>query len=761
MVWEPAIFDLPRGEWSPQIEADMLACEDPIWAFDSLRHQMVWANAAAVTFWNAESFEELTARDYGVDMSRSTRRRLGAYRRIVSRGEQAFDRWTVFPGGRPTTVLTVVRDMPSKPKSGVLLMRARLCDTAQGDLRGVEALRHTSVMITMCTPEGQVLMENPAAAAAFGFLQRTERVHALRDRVVSTTDADVIHVALGERGEFSGELRVQTSAGVVWHGIDVLVTSDPATGKRALLINERDIDARKRGEIELAKTRAELEVRVVERTRDLARQQAFVEAILDTARTLMFVADASGRVVRGNQALQDFLGTEPAAASMSAWEVFGDGTAERFRRWIECGAMAEDLEVERVSAAGTRTVLYWTAQVLHVDGEHFLVASGLDITERRELQLQLQTADRMSSIGTLASGVAHELNNPLAFALTSVELAQASAKSGDAESVLPHLDAAAEACERVARIVADLKGFALPPGPTTEVNLRVVVDSATRMMSHRLLERRMLSVDVDGDVWVSGDETKLCQVVLNLLINAAQAVEHSGAEASIAVSAEASGGWVSLTVDDTGEGIAPQVLGRIFDPFFTTKGHREGTGLGLAISHRIIAQFGGSIAVESRHGEGSTFTVRLPEAASPIRRLSEATRERSVPRARVLIVDDEPGLADAFAHALPRHDVVTATSGHEALQHIASQTFDVIVCDLMMPEIGGREVYGAVAARDEEAAARMLFVTGDAFTEEAQAFVREMGERVLYKPISARALRDSVAEVLELAGPRRRDAAAQ
>ncbi len=753
MDWEPAVFALPGGDWTPSLVAAMQACEDPMWVFDVERQRMPWANRRGLEFWNAKSVEELGGRDFSSGMSQSTRMRLAAYQRALIRGDSVFDRWTLFPGGRPQTMLTAFGRVPGQHGVEQLLFRARHCETTQSDIRGVEALRHTSVMITLCSPRGQVLMQNPAAAQAFGDLAVGVEADALRQRFVSAADADVVERALRDAGEFRGELSVRTEAGEVWHALHLLTTSDPATGSPAILVNETNIDDRKRSELALVEASEKLEHRVVARTLELAEQRAFVEGILETSPCFMFVADAGGVVVRGNRALRDWLGYDPVVTECPAWRLLTDCTAEIYWEWIRTAPPSE-LEVESRRGAKVRSVVYWTLQVFEVDDNRFLVGAGLDITERREMQMRVQTNDRMAALGTLASGVAHEINNPLAYVLTNVELAQSRARSGDVEAVQEHLDAAAGACVRAAKIVADLKGFSRPPGPTTSVNLLAVVDSARRMMSHLLVERQMFGCTVPGDVWVRGDETKLCQVVLNLLVNAAEACEDGGAEASVHVSVERDGDEVTMLVEDTGAGMSDAVRARIFDPFFTTKGRRQGTGLGLAISHRIVHQLGGAIEVESRIGQGSTFRVRLPGGAPPDPLRSPQAPARDVGRGRVLIVDDEPGLAEAFAMSLSKHDTMVANSGVEALACLDAAEFDVVVCDMSMPERDGPGLHAALMRQDPDLASRMVFVTGGAFTPQAHQFLREMAGRVLYKPVRTDALRKLVGDLVAARGKR-------
>lgn len=748
MYWEPAVFSLPDGVWSSELESAIQACDDPIWIFDVSSDRMIWANRLALEFWNAESVEALAARDFSVGMSLSTRRRLAAYQRSLERGEPVVDRWTFFPRDRPQTMLIVASRVPGRAGVDRLMLRARPCETTHEGNRGVEALRHTRVMITLCTPAGRVLMQNPAADEAYGelFLQASD---ALRLRFASGVDADLVERALAEQGEFVGELRVRTTRGERWHALHLLQTIDPATGKPALLLDETNIDARKRSELALAAARSELESRVAARTRDVARQRAFVEAILDTSPSLMFVADAAGGVVRMNRALRDWV----QGTSVDAWELLGDCDEATFLGWFGEGPPGE-LEVEQTSSSGERRTIYWVLQLFADGGETFMVGSGLDITERREMQLRAQTNDRMAALGTLASGVAHEINNPLAYVLTNVELAQSRAREGETVEVLRHLQSAAEACIRAAKIVADLKGFSQPPGPTTSVNLRAVVDSARRMMSHLLVEAGVFRCSIAEDIWVRGDETKLCQVMLNLLVNAAEACQGGGAEASIDVVARRERDGVVLTLEDTGVGMDASVRARIFDPFFTTKGRRQGTGLGLAISHRIVAQLGGTIEVDSEEHVGTTFTIRLP-ASPPPEGVAIATEpDRRSGRARVLIVDDEPGLAEAFALALSKYQTTVATSGVEALAALDADDYDVIVCDMSMPEMDGPALHAALSEQDPDMASRMVFVTGGAFTTEAHDFLRDRVELTLYKPVGAAALGKLIAEVYAARGPR-------
>jgi len=246
-----------------------------------------------------------------------------------------------------------------------------------------------------------------------------------------------------------------------------------------------------------------------------------------------------------------------------------------------------------------------------------------------------------------------------------------------------------------------------------------------------------------GDVPpVLANEARLGQVFLNILVNAAQALEvGDAAQNVIRVRATTEGeGQVVVQVSDTGPGISPEILDRIFDPFFTTKPVGLGTGLGLWICQGIVTSLGGQITAESRPGEGATFRVVLPSATSVEQVATPEATARSVApdprRLELLVVDDEIAIGRTLAIALAdEFEVATATSGRAALAVLAGeQRFDVVLCDLMMPDVSGMDVHERVAWERPELAQRFVFVTGGAFTERARKFVDEVGLPVIEKP---------------------------
>jgi signal transduction histidine kinase len=393
------------------------------------------------------------------------------------------------------------------------------------------------------------------------------------------------------------------------------------------------------------------------------------------------------------------------------------------------------------------------------------VAVFHDSSKERAAQEQVMISDRLASLGMLAAGVAHEINNPLAAVLANLSLAQtALASSGrDAQSLTALLDDAAHAAQRVRDIVRDLRVFARHDERESEaVDVNQVMDSSIRMAFHQIRERAQLSTDYAPDAMVAGNESRLGQVFLNLLVNAAQAIgDGDPAQNSIRVRTRtAAPGQVAVEVTDSGSGMTPEVRDQLFKPFFTTKAAGLGTGLGLAICQRIVHELDGRIEVDSAPGQGSTFRVLLPQASPALLAArdggsSSARQPSSVSpdaRAKVLVIDDEPLIGAAVVAMLGgRHDVVAIEHAEDALSLLdAGEEFDVIFCDLLMPGMGGRQLYQRMQHEHPRQAADLLFLTGGAVTEETRAFLQSMPDRVVDKPFDAASLQQAVERRLAL-----------
>lgn len=383
-----------------------------------------------------------------------------------------------------------------------------------------------------------------------------------------------------------------------------------------------------------------------------------------------------------------------------------------------------------------------------------------DATAEKALQEQLLLADRMAAVGTLAAGVAHEINNPLAAVMANVHLAaegvgehaRIHGASPTLDDVREALQDAGQGAERIRTIVRDLKIFSRSEeneraGP---VDVHRVLTSTLRMAGNEIRHRAQL-VTHFGEVGLAlANESRLGQVFLNLLINAAQAIPEGNVAGNwIRVTTRTDAdGRVQVEVADSGAGMAPEVLARLFTPFFTTKPIGTGTGLGLSICRRIVTGLGGTIEATSEVGRGSVFLVSLPPAApgTPIAAPAERAIAPARRRGTVLVVDDEPSVGIALCRFLAvEHDVVVCASASDARARVAQgEHFDVVLCDLMMPEMTGMELHAELVRVDPDQAARMIFMTGGAFTAKARAFLDGIPNTHIEKPFDVKLLRSLV-----------------
>ncbi|WP_306818081.1 two-component regulator propeller domain-containing protein [Archangium lipolyticum] len=402
-----------------------------------------------------------------------------------------------------------------------------------------------------------------------------------------------------------------------------------------------------------------------------------------------------------------------------------------------------------------------------------LAAANRELDENlralRQAQSQLVQAGKMAAVGTLAAGVGHEINNPLAYIVSNLEFASTEAAALGKElpahapgrKRLEDMDRALReawhGADRVRRIVRDLKTFSRGDeesrGP---VDLNAVLDSAAKLAGNELTPRARLEKEYVDSAWVDGNESRLAQVFLNLIINAAQALpEGQAARNEVRLVTRRDGERMVAEVRDTGCGIPPEVLGRIFDPFFTTKPVGVGTGLGLALCHRYITAMGGDITVESEPGKGTVVRVTLKVAVAPVApqpqqgvRPVQQEQEGVRVRGRVMIVDDDVMVSSAVRRTLAReHDVEVVTSSRQALELLKGpkgQQLDVILCDLMMPDLTGMDLHAELTAAAPEVARRMVFLTGGAFTPAARAFMDQVQNARVDKPFDPQKLREQV-----------------
>ncbi|MEO0321514.1 MAG: response regulator [Myxococcota bacterium] len=498
----------------------------------------------------------------------------------------------------------------------------------------------------------------------------------------------------------------------------------------------------------------------------LLRAEEAFQRLVQSAPDAIYVTGADGVVAYANARLVDYLGfaSVDEVRGMTEEELIhpDDQPAVRAERIgaLNAGQPTPPRELRLLRRDGVTVSGESVTIPLDFGGRASALRMIRDVTERKEMQAQLHLADRMASVGTLAAGVAHELNNPLAYVLSNLRLSREELERDltpeRVQLVKLQLEEAAHGARRMSDIVRDLKTFSRGDDENQgAVDVPEVLASSINMCWNELRYRARLEKRIEAIPVVRGNESRLGQVFLNLLINAAQAMpEDRAGENLIRVHAGTDDeGWAFVAVEDTGRGIAPELLGRIFDPFFTTKPVAEGTGLGLAICRNIVTQAGGELNVESTVGQGTTFTVRLPPAhgmvpvaqPAPMRTADSA----SGGRAKVLVIDDEHLVGRSISRALRRHDVDVLSSGGEAIERLnapGGAGYDLVFCDLMMPEVSGMEVYEAINADKPALAERFVFMTGGAFTPRARAFLEQVPNRCIDKPFDLTLLREIAAE---------------
>ncbi len=414
-----------------------------------------------------------------------------------------------------------------------------------------------------------------------------------------------------------------------------------------------------------------------------------------------------------------------------------DGTAI----WIEVSATASAVSPARGASSDAPATV---PSALHIE------ALVRDVSERkrredqsRDGRYQMLQAEKMAALGQTISGVAHELNNPLA---TILSWSERLAERNVDEKTKQGLEVILGEAERAARIVRNLLTFARKRQTTRAmVDLNQVVRETLAL---RAYEQKVSNIQVVEalsaglpEVFVDGHQIK--QVLLNLIINAEQACLGAKGHGTIVVRTlhDTDRGSAVLEVNDDGPGIPEERQGKVFDPFFTTKEVGQGTGLGLTVAYAIAREHGGRIWLESHRGQGTSFFVELPVSGQHLnppaaRAAQQPISLEAFKGLRVLVVEDEPALAQAVAEALSDagFKVECAGDGEEGLTRLTEANYDLIVCDLKMPRIDGMQFYRAMAAATPALARRVIFVTGDVAGTDAERFLEETGCRWLSKP---------------------------
>lgn len=398
------------------------------------------------------------------------------------------------------------------------------------------------------------------------------------------------------------------------------------------------------------------------------------------------------------------------------------------------------------------------SEVTH-DDKPAILLMGRDVTAAdQDLHARLQLADRMAAIGVLATGVAHEINNPLAYVIGNLAILQdeieelrGSIGAEQSRDISELLDESLHGAKRVATIVRDLNSMARFERTNERANLAEVLQSSIRIAQPHLQHRSKVIVDIGQVPEVAADPARLSQVFLNLIINAAHSFEETehklGTTNRITLRCrEDESGNVIVEVSDTGKGMNEETKRRLFEPFYTTKEVGKGTGLGLYYCMNEISKCGGDLSFDSELGRGTTFRITLPpfdggkKPANPVR-----TTAAPADGLEVLIIDDEPLVCRALGRMLRGQKVTIATSAEDAMSKLSQQSYDVIFCDLMMPDRTGPELFAWAEESRPGIGERFIFITGGAFTPESEAFLQERSEQVVMKPFRRERLDQAIA----------------
>ncbi|MBI3891887.1 MAG: PAS domain S-box protein [Candidatus Wallbacteria bacterium] len=662
----------------------------------------------------------------------------------------------------------------------------------RADRQAILGLKHFAESVVESVPDGLLVVDgdlrvresNPAFSAYCG----GSRDKLVRQQLVEVVPVDGIRelalevLATGRTSRtFPAEL---TDEAGHKHSVDITLapielTEGQAQPHRGVLVVVKDLTEEERL-----------------RSQAFAAEARFFE-VVENANDGIVTMGEDGRISYFNRAAEKLFGYgrgevigEPAGILIPReLRVAHD---EGVRRAIATGGLSQTgflRQVEGLRKDGSVVPLECTISSCRAEGSLVFTAILRDLSERQQLTARMMQMDRMITAGTMAAGVGHEINNPLTFVTGNIDFALESLTLyrgkferlfaglretlGDeqasrlfAEAELPAtsdpladaremLTTARYGSERIGKIVRDLKSLSRSETQKRQpVDPRRVFDAAAGIASNEVRHRAKLVKDYQSTPLVDVNESRLGQVLLNLIVNAAQAIPEGAAEQNeIRLLTAMRDGRVALEVRDSGSGITQENVDRIFEPFFTTKPVGQGTGLGLSICRQIVETFGGEIQVESSVGRGSTFRVLLPPSVGDRPAAAAEAMPASAPlrRGRILIVDDEGPIAQLASRALQtEHDVTTVGYARSALTLLDSgERYDIIFCDLLMPEMTGMELHAQILERWPEQAGRMVFTTGGAFTPQAQAFLERVPNRRIDKPFTGDRLRELAAELVK------------
>lgn len=634
------------------------------------------------------------------------------------------------------------------PRSEAALADARIAGCAAA-LQAFKEARYSSlyrkvieaanegIVVTTPGPSSEIVYSNDAFARMTGYTR--EQLLGTSMLQVLTSEADGAGV-FTEHGIASGEARCSVSSLMRQDGqvrrteVCIVPLAPSPNAPRYYAAIHRDVCDR------------------LDRELAISQSERRFRSIVEDSRDWFVLIDVQGNILYESSAHR-LLGTEDAnAVGMTIYALVHPDDAAGLQAAVQ-SAVDDAALHPRVTyrlTKGNRRHEGIIANRLADPDVNALVITSRDVSDRALIDEHIARADRLASLGTLAGGVAHEINNPLTYIASNLDFIGRCLHDAPGAMGADIADAIRDATagvKRVQRIVRELGEFSSPRVGDSPVDVAAMLRRAITLAQNEIRHRAELVVEIDAGIpSVYGSEAKLTQVFVSLLLNAAQAIPEN-THGQVAVTAARLQGAIRIDIADSGVGIEPDVGSQVFDPFFTTKEVGKGTGLGLSFCHATVTAMGGTIAHSPREGGGTVFRITFPPSAQEI-----APVLTSLPR--LLLVDDEPLVTRALKRLLEdAYDCEQAVGGQQALDMIlGGGAYDCILCDVMMPQVSGVDVFTQVLLRRPELAPRFVFLTGGSFTPQASQFLSTVANQIVAKPVDVPALKAAIEESIRKGG---------
>ena len=503
----------------------------------------------------------------------------------------------------------------------------------------------------------------------------------------------------------------------------------------------------------------------------LDEAQSLLKSIFDSVPAVLYLRELDGTFITINNWGATVLGVDDSAEILGSKASSFDSPQEmeearKAQEQLLKTGMPVTMEYRRKADGHDITVLNTIFPVKDSEGTIVKVGGfAIDVTELYNARSQLQRAqenlhqsEKLAALGQLLAGVAHELNNPLAVVLGRAAILQEKLKDTPHEAPLKKLR---EAADRCTRIVRTFLAMARQTGPRRQlVEINDMIDSALEMTTYSLRKNNITwnKSLLYSSQKIEVDQDQIVQVLINLILNAQQALEEQSGSRTLNISAELTSDkkWLNIVIADNGPGVPDAIAPRIFDPFFTTKAVGQGTGLGLSVCKSMVESHGGTLQLEPTTGGGATFRLSLPAlTALEVNQIHSAEPQSNHDiRGRILIADDEIEIAAILADCLNPLGIecVIVTDGHSAFDQLAKSKFDGIFCDISMPGMDGISFYRKLRETNPNLADHLIFISGDVLHRDWERINSTIDRPILEKPFDPQQVREAALRLLNAEG---------